>query len=120
MITGLTLSEIRTKCIEAGADDFISKPFNLREVLSRIKIFLDMKEFKDRLDNTNTNINILTSFTEEIINTFNPLTFNFIITLNSIVNQIIRKTDDRIDRPKLIINGILNEKITGDGINTNS
>ena len=37
MVTALSLTEERIKGIEAGATDFISKPFNKKELLARIQ-----------------------------------------------------------------------------------
>jgi len=47
----LTASEgtERTKGIEAGADDFISKPFNRHELLTRIRSLLRIKRYHDTI-----------------------------------------------------------------------
>jgi CheY-like chemotaxis protein len=50
MITSYTGSIHRTLGIEAGADDFISKPVNRLEVLARIKILLEVKLLNDLLN----------------------------------------------------------------------
>jgi PAS domain S-box-containing protein len=47
MVTALTAKEDRILGIEAGAEEFLSKPFDLAEVLARIKILLKMKELDD-------------------------------------------------------------------------
>ena len=39
----------RVAAIEAGADDFIQKPFNHAEVLARIKSLLRIRRFTTRL-----------------------------------------------------------------------
>ncbi len=44
MITALHEMDARIKGIEAGADDFISKPFNKAELLARIKALLRMRQ----------------------------------------------------------------------------
>jgi diguanylate cyclase (GGDEF)-like protein/PAS domain S-box-containing protein len=50
MITSYTGSIHRTLGIEAGAEDFISKPFDRFEVLARIKMLLEVKLLNDRLN----------------------------------------------------------------------
>ena len=49
MITALTAKEDRIKGIEAGAEEFLSKPFDKTEVLARIKMLLKVKELEAAL-----------------------------------------------------------------------
>src|SRR5262249_395266 len=51
MITGLTDRDDRVKGIEAGADDFLSKPLYPEELFARVKSLLKLKEFTDELEN---------------------------------------------------------------------
>lgn len=54
MITALRdTHENRIKAVEAGADDFIEKPFNSFEVLARIKSLLRIKLYHDTLEQHN-------------------------------------------------------------------
>jgi putative two-component system response regulator len=50
MITGLSAREDRVKGIEAGADDFLSKPICPEELFARVSSLLKMKEFTDELE----------------------------------------------------------------------
>ena len=57
MITALRdTHENRIKAVEAGADDFIEKPFNSFEVLARIKSLLRIKLYHDTLEQHNTRL----------------------------------------------------------------
>jgi class 3 adenylate cyclase len=47
MVTALDSSEERVKSIEAGADDFLSKPINTEELLARVRSLLRIKELHD-------------------------------------------------------------------------
>ncbi len=49
MVTALNETDSRIKGIEAGADDFISKPFNKLELLARVKSLLRVKYLHDEL-----------------------------------------------------------------------
>ena len=48
MVTALDPAVERVKGIEAGADDFLSKPINQAELLARVKSLLRIKELNDR------------------------------------------------------------------------
>ncbi len=57
MITALRdTEENRIKAVEAGADDFIEKPFNSFEVLARIKSLLRIKHYHDTLEQYNARL----------------------------------------------------------------
>lgn len=50
LLTGLTDVEDRVKGIEAGADDFLSKPFDRLELLARVRSALRTKRYTDELE----------------------------------------------------------------------
>ena len=47
MMTGLGDTENTVKGLTLGADDYVSKPFNMSELLARVKSHLRMKEMYD-------------------------------------------------------------------------
>ena len=54
MITSLQATEERIKGIEAGADDFLSKPFNRQELMTRVRSLLKLKRHTDELESAET------------------------------------------------------------------
>jgi putative two-component system response regulator len=50
MVTGLKESRDRIRGLEAGADDFLSKPMDLSELKARVHSLLKRKEYTDELD----------------------------------------------------------------------
>jgi putative two-component system response regulator len=62
MVTVLKETEDRIKALEAGCDDFISKPFDKHELLARVKSLLRIKFLNDDEDASQ-------EYAESIINT---------------------------------------------------
>lgn len=50
LITGLNDSESRIRGIDAGADDFLTKPFHLAELRARVRSLVRIKRYTDDLD----------------------------------------------------------------------
>jgi adenylate cyclase len=50
MVTALGAQEEKVKAIEAGADDFLTKPVNQLELLARVKSLLRIKDYHDTIE----------------------------------------------------------------------
>lgn len=103
MITALSDTDSRIKGIEAGAEDFISKPFDTAEVLARIKMLLKMKQLNDDLLFAYNCIGDLTSFGEQAMKDFDPSKFSYISNIDRIVSMLIRQNAMELDKPSMVI-----------------
>jgi len=56
MVTALDPGTERIKGLEAGADDFVTKPINQPELLARVKSLLRIKSLHDQLEDWNRNL----------------------------------------------------------------
>ena len=59
MLTGLTDREHRLAGIAAGADDFVSKPYDLDELRARVRSLTRLKQYTDELDSAESVITSL-------------------------------------------------------------
>lgn len=50
LITALSSTEDRVRGIKAGADGFLSKPFDRRELMAQVRSLLDLKTYTDELE----------------------------------------------------------------------
>lgn len=108
MITVLSSKEDRIKGIDAGADDFVTKPFDQEVVLARVRMLLKMKALNDRLNHGYHNITRLTSFGEEILKGFSAKNFRFFDVISGVVKQVLRQSGDIQDKPLIVIVGTTN------------
>ena len=66
MITGLEDKQYKIRSLEVGADDFLKKPFDLYELLARVRSLLRIKTLHDRLEKQNALLhNVLTRYMAE-------------------------------------------------------
>ncbi len=52
-VTGRQESRVRSECFEAGAEDFVTKPFDFIEVETRLRAVLRKKDLRDELQRAN-------------------------------------------------------------------
>lgn len=106
MITGCADKQNRIRGIEAGAEDFIGKPFDVAEVLARVAMLLRVKGLSDQLRSAYHNITSLTSFGEQLFNSFDPLHFDFMTGIRDIVRQFIAVSAEKTEHPQQMLIGL--------------
>jgi response regulator RpfG family c-di-GMP phosphodiesterase len=106
MITSLQDKRERIKGIEAGAEDFISKPVDQNEVLARVRMLLRMRELNERLEEAYASVTDLATFGAETLKAFEPLEFQLMPQLDRLVGRIIRQSSETMGRPQSLIVGV--------------
>lgn len=105
MITSLISKEDRIKSIECGADDFISKPFDKMEVISRINMLLKVKQLNDDLRYAYGKIINHIIASDNIFKNYNPFNYDFFNALHYLIQQLIRESPVNIGKPEYIVVG---------------
>jgi len=70
MVTGLNEVEHKVKAMESGADDFVTKPFNRVELLTRVKSLLRIKQLYEELESAKEGLRQL-SITDGLTGLYN-------------------------------------------------
>jgi CheY-like chemotaxis protein/anti-sigma regulatory factor (Ser/Thr protein kinase) len=99
MVTALTSKEDLSRCLEAGADDFITKPVNSLELRARLNSMLRIKRQYDQL---NTLFNLQKDTTNLLQNNLDQLCGNIVSILPHEINTPLNGVFGIID---LLVDG---------------
>lgn len=103
MLTSLTSREQRIKGIEAGANDYIFKPFDKVEVLARISMLLKMRDMDLKIVETYNEFSSYTKAGELMMENFNPLLFNLEGAIEKFIDGCLHRENNHNDRKPAII-----------------
>lgn len=88
MITALDQLEDRLRGLDAGADDFLTKPFNELELTTRVRSLLRVKHLNDQLRYAHQHINYITRHVEGLLGGFDPLQFKLETAREELLKQL--------------------------------
>jgi len=87
LLTALNQPGDRVRGFEAGADDFLSKPFNREELLARVHSLLRLKFARDALQTERNRLALLYSISQGI---------NSQLALDEVLNRIVTRTREAL------------------------
>jgi len=95
MVTAMADRDTRIKCLEAGANDFITKPVDTSELLVRTKNLMKIKEYEDFLkQHTELLESTVRKRTEELTKTNDALKISYIDTIQRLTVVAEFKDED--------------------------
>ncbi|KAF0144702.1 MAG: response regulator [Nitrospirae bacterium] len=105
LIPALPSGQEKIRSIQAGAEDFISRPFSMSEVVARVRALLKIKGMYTELEKTNENLASIISYTSGILRDFDPMTFNSKEFYKSLLGMILRKKPYEREKPVCVFLG---------------
>jgi response regulator RpfG family c-di-GMP phosphodiesterase len=105
MVTSMMAKAERIKSIEAGAEDFLTKPFDKTEILARVAMLLKVKDLGDRLNSAYANVSQITAFGRTIARMYDPFKFDLARAMDKVVELILGRAPDP-GKPSQVVVGL--------------
>ncbi len=103
IITANSGKENRIRGIEAGAEEFLAKPFDIDEVLARVAMLLKVKGLNDRLVTAYQHINSLIGYGQQLAKEFDPLHYDIMAGITGVVRHLLASSPEESDKPELVV-----------------
>lgn len=99
MVTSLDQKSDKVSAIQAGADDFITKPVDKAELLARTSTALRMKRYHDERNAAYSEIRRITRLFNETVRGFDPMRFTLKGAYDAMFASMLRRAGDDRSRP---------------------
>lgn len=103
LLTGNAEMEYKIKGIEAGADDFLIKPFDRRELLARVTSLLRVKELNVRVEKAYEGIASFIAYTDLSLRVFNQREDFGSDPFDGLADLFLRKSEREKEKPSHIL-----------------
>jgi two-component system sensor histidine kinase/response regulator len=101
MVTALKETEDRVKALEAGCDDFISKPFDKSELIARIKSLLRIKSMYDKVkEATEAKSKFTSMVSHELRSPLTVIKESINVVLEGLLGSVTPEQKDILDTAK--------------------
>lgn len=105
LIPAFPTGQEKTRSLQVGAEDFISRPFSMHEVVARVKALLKIKDLYNDLELANKNLSTIISYTAGILEDFDPMTFNENKFYKSLPGMLLRRKPYEREKPTHVFLG---------------
>lgn len=103
MVTGLGALDDKIKGLDAGADDFLSKPVNAAELLTRSRSLLRVKDLNDELEGAYHRLAEIASYTNGLLSRFDPYKFDASASLHELMEFLLGPGETSRARPERVL-----------------
>ena len=112
LITALNSKEDRIRGIDAGAEDFISKPINPLEVVARIEMLLEVRRLDRQVESAYQSIQELTTFSKQLMQGYDPMAFDFSSHIEKLTSRLLVPESAFLKAPSEIVISLRDREAT--------
>lgn len=98
MLTACDDLQSKVSGLEVGADDYITKPYDISELMARVKSLFRIKMLQEQLKTQNKNLNELNAFKDEFVSIFTHDLRNIIMPIREASLLLYQKPADDMTR----------------------
>jgi len=109
MVSGLATYQDRQRGLEAGADDFIMKPFRLSDMATRVRTMLNLRDLREELGVADTAMAVMSSFGDEVIHEVETCHPDVLSGFDRLVRKVYSQSKNAWDTPEIVLTGVLVE-----------